>query len=45
MSNLRNEFEAEELQELLQEEFNPDLFYKALSNALEQLERYDEEAA
>ncbi len=45
MSELLNDMEAEELEELLQEEFNPELFYKALSNALQQLERYSEEAA
>ena len=42
MSNLDQQYEREELEELLQEEFNPDLFYKALNNALEQLENYQE---
>lgn len=45
MSDLLQDMEREELQELLQEEFNPDLFYKALSNALAQLDQYDVEAA
>ena len=42
MSNLREQFEQEDLQELLREEFNPDLFYKALNNALAQLETLHE---
>ena len=42
MSNLDQQYEREELEELLREEFNPDLFYKALNNALEQLENYQE---
>ena len=42
MSNLREQFEQEDLEELLQEEFNPDLFYKALHNALQQLESLEE---
>ncbi|MEM7099954.1 MAG: hypothetical protein AAF541_16925 [Pseudomonadota bacterium] len=42
MSNLDQEYDREELNELLQEEFNPDLFYQALNNALAQLENYQE---
>ncbi|MEM9623363.1 MAG: hypothetical protein AAF993_17060 [Pseudomonadota bacterium] len=45
MSDVQHELDSQELQELLQEEFNPELFYKALSNALAQLEQYDVEAA
>ncbi len=45
MSDLREELELEALEEILEEEFNPELFYKALSNALEQLEHYSAEAA
>ena len=45
MGELRDQFEQEDLEELLQEDFDPDLFYKALSNALEQLENFDDEAA
>lgn len=45
MSDLREELELEALEEMLEEEFNPELFYKALSNALEQLEQYSAEAA
>jgi hypothetical protein len=45
MSDQRDDFEEEDLQELLEEEFNPELFYKALSNALAQLRNYDIEAA
>ena len=42
MSDLREQFEQEDLEELLNEEFNPDLFYKALHNALQQLESLDD---
>ena len=45
MSDLREDMELEDLEELLEEEFNPELFYKALSNALEQLEHLGAEAA
>ena len=46
MSDLREQFEQEDLEDILQEEFNPDLFYKALNNALQQLESLgDQEAA
>jgi MFS family permease len=39
MNEEANEVELEDIEELLQEEFNPELFYKALSNALEQLQQ------
>ena len=42
MSDLREQFEQEDLEELLNEEFNPDLFYKALHNALQQLESLED---
>ena len=45
MNNLNDELELSDLEELLEEEFNPELFYKALSNALAQLEQLEEEAA
>ena len=42
MDNLTNDLQAdaelEALENFLEEEFNPDLFYTALSNALDQLE-------
>jgi hypothetical protein len=41
MDNLREMLEQEALEEYLEEEFNPDLFYRALSNALAQLEQFD----
>ena len=45
MEQLRESFEQEALEEYLEEEFNPELFYKALTNALAQLEQYNSEAA
>ena len=45
MDNLRDTIEQEMLEELLEEEFNPELFYTALNNALAQLEHYSAEAA
>ncbi len=45
MSNLREQFEQEDLKELLEEQFNPELFYQALNNALLQLDEHDAEAA
>lgn len=45
MEHLRESFEQEVLEEYLEEEFNPELFYKALTNALAQLEHYSAEAA
>ena len=41
MDDLQNGIEQESLEEFLAEEFNPDLFYRALSNALQQLEHID----
>lgn len=45
MEHLRESIEQEVLEEYLEEEFNPELFYKALTNALAQLEHYSAEAA
>ena len=45
LDDFEGEFEEEDLYELMQDDFNPDRFYKALSQALVQLENYDEEAA
>ena len=45
MDNLRDMLEQEALEEYLQEEFNPDLFYTALSNALAQLEQFEKAEA
>ncbi len=45
MSDLKEQFEKEDLEDLLEDDFNPELFYKALSNALDQLENFDIEAA
>ena len=36
---------GEDLYELMEDDFDADRFYKALSQALIQLENYDEEAA
>ena len=41
MDDLRESMELDALEEYLAEEFNPELFYKALSNALQQLEQLD----
>ena len=41
MDDLQNGMEQAALEEFLAEEFNPELFYKALSNALQQLEHID----
>jgi len=41
MDNLREMLEQEALEEYLEEEFNPELFYKALSNALAQLDHFE----
>ncbi len=41
----RTEVEQEDIEELLEEEFNPELFLRALKNALAQLENFDEDAA
>ncbi|MEE4282122.1 MAG: hypothetical protein V2I41_09260 [Pseudomonadales bacterium] len=40
MDDLIESWEREALEEMLEEEFNPDVFYKALSNALAQLEHF-----
>ena len=41
-----NQAHQEQIEQLLEEEFNPELFYRALTNALAQLENFnDEEAA
>ncbi len=45
MDNLRESIELETLEEILEEEFQPELFYKALSNALANLDHYSAEAA
>lgn len=45
MDNLRESIELEALEEILEEEFQPELFYKALSNALAQLDHRSAEAA
>ena len=45
MDNLRESLEQDALEEFLAEEFNPELFYKALSNALRQLEHIEAEEA
>jgi hypothetical protein len=45
MDDLLESMEREALEEMLEEEFNPDVFYRALSNALAQLEHYSAEAA
>ena len=45
MSDLLEQFEEEDLKELLEERFDAERFYKALSNALVQLENFDSEQA
>lgn len=45
MDDLRESMELEALEEFLAEEFNPDLFYKALTNALQQLEQIEAQEA
>ena len=49
MSDYQNDFEdgfeEENFSDLLQDEFDPKLFYEALSNALVQLENFNLEAA
>lgn len=45
MDNLRESLEQDALEEFLAEEFNPELFYKALRNALRQLEHLEAEEA
>ncbi|NKB98578.1 MAG: hypothetical protein GKR90_08825 [Pseudomonadales bacterium] len=45
LDNLDAELEDEDLYDLMQDDFDPDRFYKALSQALEQLEALNEEAA
>ena len=45
MENLHDSLEQDALEEFLAEEFNPELFYKALSNALKQLEHLEAEEA
>lgn len=45
MDDLLESMEREALEEMLEEEFNPEVFYHALSNALAQLEHHAAEAA
>ena len=45
MDDLSEQLELEAIEELLEEEFDPELFYKALSRALVQLEQASAEAA
>lgn len=45
MDNLHDDMDRMAIEEILEEEFQPELFYKALTNALEQLDQYAVEAA
>lgn len=45
MDYLREDMDLEAIEEILEEEFNPELFAKALTNALAQLDHYAAEAA
>jgi hypothetical protein len=45
MSDYDNQQEIEDLYELMEDDFNAERFYAALSNALQQLENYNEQAA
>ena len=39
MNDADHDLELEDIEDILEEEFQPELFYKALSNALEQLKQ------
>ena len=43
--NFLDELEQEEIAELLEEEFDPNRFYKALAQAIVQLENFSDEVA
>ena len=45
MNEQYDDVELEELADILEEEFDPDLFYRALTNALVQLDSYMSQAA
>ncbi len=45
MSDLQDQQTEEDLYELMEDDFDAAKFYRALSNALIQLENYDEQAA
>jgi len=45
MDNLHDDMDRMAIEEILEEEFKPELFFKALTNALEQLDQYTAEAA
>ncbi len=45
MNNEQNQQTEEELYELMEDDFDAAKFYRALSNALIQLENYNEQAA
>ncbi|MEQ8692473.1 MAG: hypothetical protein RIC89_16785 [Pseudomonadales bacterium] len=45
MSDFIDQYEEEDLYELMEDDFDAARFYRALSNALIQLENYDDQAA
>ena len=45
MGDYDDQQEAEDLYELMEDDFDAERFYTALSNALQQLENYDDQAA
>lgn len=45
LDEFEGEFEDEDLYDLMQDDFDPDRFYQALSQALVQLENFNDEAA
>lgn len=45
MSDLQDQQTEEELYELMEDDFDAARFYRALSNALVQLENYDQQVA
>ena len=45
MSDYNDQLDTEDLYELMEDDFDAERFYKALSNALVQLENFDAEAA
>ena len=45
MSDYDNQQETEDLYALMEDDFNAERFYTALSNALQQFENYNDQAA
>lgn len=45
MDDLHDSLEQEAIEQFLEEEFDPELFYKALTNALAQLKNFEDAEA